>query len=197
VADAPTEPQWRDIHALGALVGAYCWMEQRVFAIAGGWAGLDGEKGAGAPELRLWCAATSRRHGVTAGRWAERLPVRAGVDPEALIAAPPGPLALQLDSLAGETHLARGVAALVDGLLPGIAAIYDTHRRTASPVSEAPVLEVLTGAHRDVVAEIRGGRTLMGGQIAAEQGQGVGVTVRQTFERLLNGIHVFPAVRTS
>jgi len=209
VVDGPAPAPWRGIDELAALVGAYCWLEQRIFAITGAWAtrhpsgvegaGADADAlgGSGLPELRVWCAATSQRHAALAARWAERLPVRAGVDRDALIAAPAGPLAAGLDELASETDLCRGVTALVQGLLPGLDAIYGAHRRTASPVREGSVLEVLAGAHREVAAEIRGGRSLIEGFGAAHPGPDGHANFAEFFERLLNGTRVFPAVRTS
>jgi hypothetical protein len=201
VAETPAPAAWRGIDELAALVGAYCWMEQRVFTVTGVWASRPVHGAAARPdapaELRVWCAATSRRHGALAARWAERLPVRAGLDSGRLIAPPSRPLAACLDELAGETDLRRGVAALAGGLLPALAAIYDTHLRSASPVSEGPVLEVLAGAHREVAAEARGGGTLIGGFRPGGDGPEGSVTIRQIFERLLNESGVFPAVRPS
>ena len=43
-------------------------------------------------------------------------------------------------------------AALVQAVLPGLQAVYGAHRRTASPVSEGSVLEVLAAAQRDLAA---------------------------------------------
>ncbi len=77
--------------------------------------------------------------------------------------APAGPLAGALDALAAAPDARVGVAAMVETVLPRLRAVYGVHRRTASPVSEASVLEVLTGAHRDLAAEISGGRALLEG----------------------------------
>ena len=103
------------------LVGAYGWVEHRIFQLTGAWASApsEGADAAPGPELRVWCAAVSRHHGELAGRWAERLPVRAGVDPAALVVAPAGPLAGALDALAAEPDRRAAVAALVrDGPPP-------------------------------------------------------------------------------
>ena len=48
--------------------------------------------------------------------------------------------------------------ALVDDRLPRLDGVYGAHLGSASPVSEAPVLEVLVGARRVLAGEIRGGR---------------------------------------
>lgn len=194
--DTPSPDRWRGIDELAVRVGAYCWVEKRIFVMTGEWAARHAD-GPDEAELRVWCAATSRRHGARAARWVERLPVRAGVDPDALIAPPSEELAARLDELAAESEVRRGLAGLVEGLLPALVAIYDTHGRVASPVSEGPVLEVLAGAHREVVAEIRGGGSLIGGFGPDQDGRARAANDRETFERLLNWTSVFPAVRTS
>ncbi len=200
MAEASSPAGWRSIDQLAALVGAYCWTEQHIFAVSGKWAaGSTAAEGNGAgtaagAEARVWCAAASRRHGELAARWADRLPVRAGVDACALVTAPAGPLADAFAALVSAPQALTGVAALVDALLPALDAVYGAHLESASPVSEAPVLEVLTGARRAVAAEIRGGRALIqalpGGP--AQRGD-----LGEKFERAFVETDVFPAVRPS
>ncbi len=103
-------------------------------------------------------AATSRRHGALAGRWAERLPVRAGVEPGALVTAPAEPegLAEAFGALGATKELAVGVAALVETVLPWVGGVYGSHLMIATPVSEASVMEVLVEARREGSEEIRG-----------------------------------------
>ena len=191
---------WRGIDELAALVGAYCWTERRLFAITGGWATAPRavDRDEAAAELRVWCAATSRRHGALAVRWEERLPRRAGVDAAALVAAPTGPLAPRLEDLASGSELETGVAALVEGVLPAPDAVYAAHLRAASPVSEGPVLEVLVGAHREVAAEVRCGQTLLKRLADRPDGGSDGhAKFGEFFERVFNQTDVFPAVRPS
>jgi hypothetical protein len=156
---------WRGIDDLAALVGHYGWLEGRLFELTGRWATAPARDRAApdvlADELRVWCAAASRRHGELAARWAQRLPVRAGVDPGALVVAPPGPLGEAMDGLAAEAERRDGVAVLVGTVLPWLAETYGRHAAAASPVSEAPVLEVLREARQAVEGEIRGGRSLL------------------------------------
>ena len=94
---------WRGIDELAALVGHYGWLEARLFELTGRWATAPAGDGAApdprADELRVWCAAASRRHGQLAAHWAQRLPVRAGVDAGSLVVAPSGALAEALDAL--------------------------------------------------------------------------------------------------
>lgn len=187
---------WRTIDELASLVGAYCWLEERLFEVTGEWATGPGAEGAEAAELRLWSAATSRRHGALAGRWAERLPVRASVHQADLVVAPSEPtgLAKALEELAATKELAVGVSALVETVLPWVGGVYGSHLAVATPVNEGSVMEVLVEARREGSAEIRSGATLLAGmQVEGTPSGHLG----QTFERAFAVSSVFPAVRPS
>ncbi len=187
--------RWRSIDELAGLIGVYCWVENRIFELSGFWAtGTHDSPWAGLePAQRVWCAGVSRRHGLVAAFWAERLPVRAGVDRGALVAAPAGPLAAALDALAASEPRV-GLAALVETLLPRLLAVYGFHRQTANPVSESSVLEVLTGAHRGLAAEISGARVLLEG---SAEGLTRDAAIGRLIERAFDETDVFPAVHTS
>ena len=193
---------WRGVDELALLVGAYCWVEHRIFELTGAWATAPGDGSAAEAESeaaleaerRVWCAAVSGHHGVLAGCWGERLPVRAGVDRTALVAAPEGPLAGAMDVLGAEANLGAGVVVLVQTLLPRLNATYLTHLRAAAAVREGPVMEVLAGAQRLLAGEIRGGRRLVAGNGAApERAARIGDLFEQAFEQS----SIFPAVRPS
>jgi hypothetical protein len=194
------EVAWRTIDELAGVVGAYCWLERRLFEVAGAWASEPGpaeaEADAGEAELRVWCAALARRHGDLAGRWAARLPVRAGVDAAALISAPGRPegLAEALDELAATKERAAGVAGLVETVLPWLGGVYAADLATASPVREGPVMEVLVEARREGSAEIRGGQSLL--RRRPENGK-PSRHLGTTFERAFVASRVFPAVWAS
>ena len=183
---------WRGIDELAGLVGAYCWVESRIFELSGAWAC---DEGAGLePALRVWCAGVSRRHGALAARWAEQLPVRAGVDRAALVTAPAGPLAGALGAMAATPDAGVGVGTLVQTALPRLRAVYTQHRRTASAVSEGSVLEVLTAALQDLSAEIGGGRNLLRGSPGGLQRD---AALGPDVERAFAETSVFPAVLPS
>jgi hypothetical protein len=188
--------RWRSIDDLAALVGAYCWLEHRLFELSGRWATEPGDRDGSEvilAECRVWCAACSRRHGALAGRWAERLPVRASVDPAALVIASDGPVAPALEKLAA-TGAIGGLGLLVETLLPWLDGVYAAHLGRASPVSEAPVMEVLVEARHAAAGEIRSGQSLLQRlPVAALPSR----PVRTEFERALTGQGIFPAVRPS
>jgi hypothetical protein len=196
----------RSMEQLAGLVGRYCWAEHRLFEVTGAAATapavVTGDSGEA--ECRVWFAAASRRHAAFAARWAEHLPVRAGVDRDALMAAPTGPLPGLLDEWAAtaERDPSHGLAGLVEGVLPGLAGIYGAHLEGASPASEAPVIERLVEARRAVLGEIKGGRALLQGLPVGDKGSGKtaqtqGRKVARIVERAFEGFGVFPAVPPS
>ncbi len=193
---------WQTIDELAGVIGAYCWLERRLFEVAGAWASepgaaeADADADAGEAELRVWCAALSRRRGELARRWAARLPVRAGVDAAALIEAPERPegLAQALDELAATTDRAVGVADLVETVLPWVGGVYSSHLAAASPVREASVMEVLVEARREGSAEIGGGQSLL--RHLPEVGK-PSRHLGTTFERSFADSSVFPGARAS
>jgi hypothetical protein len=187
---------WRGIDDLAALVGAYCWLEHRLFELTGRWAAETGDRDGSEAvdaECRVWCAASSRRHGALAGRWAERLPVRAGVDASALVRAPEGPLGPALGELAA-TGAIGGIGLLIETVLPWVGGLYASHLSRASPVSEAPVIEVLVEARRAAAGEVQGGRPLLQ---RLPSGAQPSRHVRKSFERALAHAGILPAVRPS
>ena len=198
-------PPWRGIDELARLVGAWCWTEQRVFEITGAWGstvrpGDDaGERlGSGVPSLTLWCAAAARRHGDLARAWADRLPVRAGVDRAALVTPPAAALAADLDTLGALPVGLEGFAVLVEAVLPGLRRVYADHLATASPVSEGPVIELLVGAGTVLAGEISDAGRLLAARWSGGHGAGPVVpALVAAFERSLGPGGVFPAVRPS
>jgi len=193
VAEDGQHEGWRGIDELAGQVGHYAWLEWRIFGLACAWAARpDGD----AP-VRVWCAAVARRHGELATRWAERLPVRAGVDAAALVRPPSDELAEAFEQLAAQDDGGVGTAALVATVLPRLGEIYRADLATASPVREASVAEILADAHRIAVGEARSGHFVvrnLGDGIDPAPGAGDLVTV---FERVFDNLRVFPAVRAS
>ena len=134
------------------------------------------------------------QHATFAGRWADRLPVRAGVEPAALVTAPAEPegLAEAFEELGATKALVSGVSALVETVLPWVGGVYGSHLAVATPVSEASVMEVLVEGRREAVAEIQGGRTLLESFAVARKPSR---HLSEVFKRAFNPKRVTPAVR--
>jgi hypothetical protein len=171
--------EWRTIGQLADLVGAYCWVEHRLFELTGHWASAPDQTPG---EQRVFLAGVSRHHAEVAARWWDRLPVRAGVDPTTLVTEPTGPLAESLRLLGAETDPSRRLAGLTGVVLPHLLTTYEEHRTQATPVSQAPVLDVLAEAARAGAAEVSVGQALCELEKGPE-----GVEFAAELERLFGG----------
>jgi hypothetical protein len=194
-------PLW-SIGAAATRCGHYCWLENRLFALTGsrasGAAGGAEPAGGADAELRVQLAEMSSHHGFLAAQWADRLPVRAGVDVAALVVPPPGPLAEALDQLEAEPDLLLVLAGLVDPILPRLAESYADHLAGSSPVRDGPVRAVLELAGARGAHEIRRARAVL----ARVQGPGEGAIgvaeCRAGLQRLLGAAAgILPAARPS
>ena len=139
VASAPA-PTFRTIEALAELCGRCAWAETRLFELTGQWA-----NGNGPPEWRVFCSVASAHHAALASEWRSRLPVRAGVDQEALICPPPDELATAIDGLSGQS-VEDGLPVLIGHILPDLGSRYRAILEVAAPVREAPVMALLARA---------------------------------------------------
>lgn len=199
-ADGSGAPTFRSIGELAELCGHYCWVERRVFELTGSRASRpeagDGE--AGEAEIRVVLSEMSVRHGQFAAQWHDRLPVRAGVDAEALIVPPPGPVGEALDLIAAAPHLVLVLGGLATQFLPWLRDAYDRDLAQASPVSEAPVRALLEWGALSLGREIRLAGLLL--QRLAPDGEGarsVG-SFGGRVKRLLGSVaDTFPGARAS
>lgn len=195
--DAP----FRTIGELAEICGSYCWLENRLFELTGGWASAPAAS-ADAPEARVFFSEASAEHAFLAAQWHERLPVRAGVDHDALVVPPAGPVAEAFRLLGEEPGLLDRVAGLVEVILPRLLLTYQEHLARSSPVSEAPVRAVLELACWRIPARIALGRAVVHGGVRAQEsgvegGDGVRA-IAQKLEGLLgSNVGIFPAVRAS
>ena len=152
VADGSGAPTFRSIGELAELCGHYCWVERRVFELTGSRASRPE---AGEAEVRVVLSEMSARHGQFAAQWHDRLPVRAGVDAEALIVPPPGPVGEALDLIAAAPRLVLVLGGLATQFLPWLRDAYGRDLAQASPVSEAPVRALLEWGALSLGREIR------------------------------------------
>jgi hypothetical protein len=206
---------FRSIGELAELCGHYCWVERRVFALTGSRASRPatgdpeaGEHEAGDPaaadpaaadaEVRVVLSEMSARHGQFAARWRDRLPVRAGVDAEALVVPPPGPVEEALELIASAPGLALVLGGLATQFLPWLREAYGRHLAQASPVSEAPVRAVLEWAVPSLEGEIRLAGALVQRLAAVDEGPRSVGGFGEVVQRLLGSAEdSFPGARAS
>ena len=191
---------FRTIGELAELCGHYCWVERQVFELTGSRASRPetGDPDAGEAEVRVVLSEMSARHGLFAAQWHDRLPVRAGVDAEALIVPPPGPVEEALDLIASAPQPALVLGGLATQFLPRLREAYGRHLAQASPVSEAPVRAVLEWAVHSLGGEIR----LAGALVQRLEPAGEGARTVEDFggvvQRLLGSAEdTFPGARAS
>jgi hypothetical protein len=163
---------------LAARLGAYCWAEQRLFALLGGWITEIPE-----PDVKLAVAEHADHAAWRAQRWYELLPT-APPGADALVVAPPG-VAAALDAVAG---LAAGpdrtpekLAVAYRVLFPRLAAALRAHLDWSPVVAEPAVGRIAALALDDVGADWAAGERLVQalvgdagtlGRVAAAQAAG-------------------------
>ncbi len=164
------------LEATAALVGEYRWIETALYAVIGGWVADLPLAG-----VQVHLDAQSMRHAWHAELFADRLPVRSGVDPDALTRPSPVTAALlgALDGTgpAGDVPDPPGVAAdhgpasrpgalprlagLYRVVLPRLVTTYTRHLRVASTVADAPLRRALTLVLRDETEDWLAGERLV------------------------------------
>lgn len=165
VAEAPAGGALT-LHQAATLVGAYRWIEERLFALTGRWSG----QAAMTPPTQVLLFEASRQHGWHAELWAARLPLVAGIDAGALI-RPAGPtLAPLLAALEGETSPARRLAGLHRVVLPRLATTYRRHLDRVVPVADRPVARVLRLVLADLDDQRAAGAAVLGELLDTPEG---------------------------
>jgi hypothetical protein len=127
-------------------LGAYAWVEGRLYQVLGALAGDEAS-----PGLAVVLDAHSQQHAWHATLFAERVPLVGGRDPESWVVPPAPAVAEVLDRLAGLPAGAPRAAALARVVLPRLVTGYRHLLARAGPVSDAPVIRALTLVVRDEV----------------------------------------------
>ena len=120
------------------LLGAYAWVEGRLFEVLGA---LAADESSG--RLAVLLDSSSQQHAWHAELFAEHIPLLPGTDPEAFVIAPGPEAAEVLDRLGKLPAGAPRAAALARVVLPRLVAGYRRHFFRASPISDGPARRVL------------------------------------------------------
>ena len=204
--------------AAAALVGGYRWIEQALYELLGSWV-----TDVPLPGVQVLLDAQSTRHAWHAELWADRLPVLAGVDPEALT-APPEPARAVLATLAGigppagvpgwswapanDDGSAIGppgalprLAGLYRVVLPRLVVSYGRHLAAASPVADGPVIRALRLILADEVEDWHVGERLVQRLVTRPHDVAAVYAYLQQLESVVvnasvaSGLVVFPKIR--
>ncbi len=150
-----------------ALIGAYSWIEARLFQLTGAWAGA-----ADRPEIQILLDEVSTEHAWHAELFAERLPVLDWVDADTLVVPPSAGVASMLEAL---DDPALSAAARVDVLaavvLPRLIATYERHLARAAPVADRPVMRALRLVLTDEREEVEAAGALGPGGAGRSEGE--------------------------
>ena len=135
---------------LAARIGGYCWIEQQLFGLFGGWVRSTDD-----PESKLLVAAIGEHAGWRARRWFESLPT-----------APPGPDQLVLPPVGAEAIFAaaaRGgqdperpgdrLLLAVAVLLPALVEAMETDLALIADLAAAPIRRLLEIACFDIARD--------------------------------------------
>jgi hypothetical protein len=163
VAGTSAAPPPLDLHQAAGLVGTYCAIERRLFELTGAMA-TEAEM---PTEIQVYLDSLSAQHAWHAELWADRLPVVAGIDAQALVVVP-GPAGEVLEEVA-KARPAEGLAGLFRVVLPRLVASYAHHEATASPASEPPTLRALRLVLRDEVESLVTGEALVQGLLGTPE----------------------------
>ncbi len=163
------------------LVGGYRWIEHALYEVLGSWV-TDIPLAA----VQVHLDAQSTRHAWHAELWADRLPVLHGIDPDSLT-KPPDPAGTMLSILAGSapllgTPVTAGwgwetsdddgevpdppgalprLAGLYRVVLPRLVVSYEHHLRSASAVTDAPLIRALRLVLADEIEDWHAGERLV------------------------------------
>jgi hypothetical protein len=148
-------------------MGAYCWIESRLFEELGGWA-------VSVPELEVkpTLAAHAREHAWHAELWREQLPTATGLTPEGLTRPDNEGVDAFFTALAEPDGPGQTVERLVGAyrvLLPRMIATYRAHLDVASGVSEGPVIRVLRLVLHDELEAWSHGEAVIHSLLGTEQ----------------------------
>jgi len=174
---APDEPEGAmPLGRTAELVGEYRWIETALFTLLGTWV-TDMPIAA----VQVHLDGQSMRHAWHAELWGDRLPVLAGVDPDALTRPSPATAAL-FAALDGIEPAAEGpgatwpaadhegaprpgalprLAGLYRVVLPRVVTTYTRHLRVVAPVADGPLRRALRLVLNDEVEDWLSGERLI------------------------------------
>jgi hypothetical protein len=143
---AGQRPAGFGIEEAGRLLGAYAWVEGRLFAVLGAWAA--DEK---VPEAAVLLDAHSRQHAWHASLLTECLPLVPALGDGAVDGPPGQATSGALEKMAAADGSAGRMAGLARVVLPRLVTGYRRHLANSRPMSDAPVVRALRLVLRDEI----------------------------------------------
>ena len=140
-------------------LGAYRWVELRLFEVTGGWVTAVPEL-----EVKLTLATLSSHHAWRADLWLEWLPATAELTVDGLTVPATDAVAGLLDAVARPAEPGLTIEKLVGVyrvVIPRTIAAYSFHLTHTSTVADAPVIRALRFALGDEMEDWRAGEALL------------------------------------
>jgi hypothetical protein len=140
-------------------MGAYRWVEARLFEVMGGWTHTVPEA-----EVKLEVAAHAREHAWHAELWDGQLPGGRELVPERLVAPANQHLVELVEALAEPQDEGQTIEKLVGVyrvVVPRLVSAYSGHLANTSPASDGPVGRALILVRRDEVDHWQRGEALV------------------------------------
>lgn len=143
------------------IVGAFVYIEEQVFAIAGAWSGaaplLDGDVEVATPPLTpsqaVWSSTLSLHAAWRAGQWRLRLPFLREMPPALLVASPGQHVDEALDLLRSADP-SDGLAGLAECVLPSLRSTYEMVGARWRPVADAEVVRTTRRIAADLADDL-------------------------------------------
>lgn len=152
----PPAPVALPIEDMAHMVGAYVWVERRLFEVLGGFVATEP-----VPAAALFFDARAQHHDWHATLLAEQLPLLPGIGHDTLAVPPNAGVAAALDGLAGTTDAMARLAGLGRAVLPRLLHGYRAHLAGTAPVADAPLARVLGLVVHDEADAVRGAEALL------------------------------------
>jgi hypothetical protein len=150
------------IEATARLLGAYTWIEGRLFEVLGALAAKGGDDA----EVPAFLDAQSQQHAWHASLFADRIPTLPGLDRSALTASPSPAVGAMLDALAGATSDADSLALSARVLLPRLVTGYRRHLHRTRAASDGAVARALRLVVRDEIDALLDAEALLEAHLA-------------------------------
>ncbi|MBO0692464.1 MAG: hypothetical protein J2P58_06175 [Acidimicrobiaceae bacterium] len=179
------------LHESAARLGAFCWIERRLFEVLGGSLGVLSQ-----PDAKVLVDRHATHAAWRGQQWWERLPVLAQVDREELLSPEtPGVGALYgalcpprsaEEAGSGERLSPVGfLAGIYRVALPRLGASYATYRALTSPVSDAPARRTLSQVEADLEVDRAEGESFVHSLLDCEAAIDEAAAAVARLERLL------------
>jgi len=154
--ERPDQPSAFTLEESARRLGAYRWVEVRLYEVMGAWVATIPEL-----DVRLAVGGSCRAHAWHADVWLERLPVLRDLAPDALTVPAGAAVAACLDAVGAATDTLERLVGVYRVVVPRLIAAYTAHANHASAAADLPVTRALGLVVADEIAGWREGELIV------------------------------------